>query len=390
MRKKKILYNVIRDYDYELFRSVYERLIEDPGLDIYFGSALSRSCRRLRKKQTRFWKRHLLRINNRQPTLNILKHYGIDKKKILTEFQMKWTRIDLSIDTNFIGKIRNKFPLTLKRVQTFHGFSGKKTASGEDATINSAAGEYDALFCFSDWHAELFRKSGFLTDRTRIYTIGFPILDGMIDSKIGRNTVLKQYGADVSKLSVLYAPSWNPQLSLHNIGKNLIEKLVDNSWTLLVKLHPNLMGKQPAVQAGGEIDWRTYLENYERKNKLIVLRDHYSPKYLQAADVLITDYGTTLFEYMLLGRPIIFYDTSEAASVSSLPEKMPQIRRAVHLFSNAEQAIDLLKTGRYKDTEGMSEAKRNLAEERFYDVGGATDRAVKAIYELLEIEPYAK
>ena len=73
-----------------------------------------------------------------------------------------------------------------------------------------------------------------------------------------------------------------------------------------------------------------------------------------------------------------------------MPEKLPQIRKAVHSFSKAEQAIDLLKTGGYKDTEGMAETKRNLAEERFYDVGGATDRAVKAIYELLEIEPYAK
>ncbi len=383
MRKKGILFNIIREYDYELFRPIYEKLYPDNRLDIYFGSALYHKWRKVRQKATPFWQKPLLRINNRQLLLESALKYGVDSKRILTELQCRLIRFDLFIDSSF-KVIRNIFPL--KRVQIFHGFSGKKDQNGQNGTISPRARQYDALFCFSHWHAELFKKAGFLTEKTKIYVIGFPMLDQLVNKSLDIDSILNRYNAAPDKPSVLYAPSWNPQLSLHNIGIDLIEKLAQlKDWTVLVKPHPISLDFKIAPHQ--QITLANWLGKFESQGKIIFVKDHGSPRYLKAADVLITDYGTTLFEFMLLTKPILFYDTPQAASISSLPQTLPLIRKATHCFKTAQQAIDILRSGSYKNTDNMKQLQKKLATQRFYDVGGATDRAVNAIYELLDLEP---
>jgi hypothetical protein len=92
---------------------------------------------------------------------------------------------------------------------------------------------------------------------------------------------------------------------------------------------------------------------------------------------------------MLLNRPILYYDTPEARSIMTMPETLTMIRQATHQFQRPEEALELLNTGRFKDAPNMSKIRRQLSQERFYEVGGATKRAVKAIYDLIGLKPPA-
>ncbi len=384
--KKKILLNVLRESDYEIFRPIYQKLIQDARLDIYFGSALIHKFRKKSLCYRGTFRQITARFTCKEPVLSLLDKYDIKQERILAEWQSKWKLWDMCIGTYF-KIIRTVFPT--KQVQIFHGFTGKKGVGGVDETINATASQYDALFCFSQMHAELFRSAGFLDSKTKIFCIGFPKLDDLVSGNISRETVLREYGADPSKTTVLYAPTWNPESSLNNVGEELIEKLCGGSWTLLVKPHPISLETRTA-KGYRRNNWAEYLTELEQKGKIIFIREQSSPRYLTAADVLITDLGTTLFEYMLLNKPILFYNSPRSLSITTLPQKIPKIRKVVYLFDKVDEAIGILKRGHLKDTDEMIEIKREITQERFYDVGGATGRAAKAIYEILGLEPFGK
>lgn len=381
--KRKILFNVVRENQFEMCAPIYHKLRNDPRLRIYFTSALCHNYYK-RLKRTMGWLGRFKAVAlSKQPALRLLAPY-IDSSGILSDQQVRWRRWDVCIEVQYHSP---KIKLPTKWIQMFHGFAGKLTPDGENYTVNKRAGKYDRLFCFSPKLVEHYIQSGYIKDEKAALCIGFPKLDGLVDGNITRDKVLQSYGADPSQMSVLYAPSWNPELSLNNIGEELIELLSNRQWTFLVKLHPISYQFVRRVEGYTRGDWDRFLDAQAAQGGLIYVRDQYSPRYLKAADVLITDHGSTLYEYMLLNRPVLYYDAPEAGSVMAMPETLPRIRRATRTFQRPQQALDLLSTGGFADTAGMAEARQQLAQERFYDVGGATERAVKAIYELIGLEP---
>jgi len=106
--------------------------------------------------------------------------------------------------------------------------------------------------------------------------------------------------------------------------------------------------------------------------------------------VLITDHGSTLYEYMVLGRPILYYDTEQGNERIQIISRLEKIRRLAYCFSEPEEAVELVRSlpaGRLSDSTDMAAARKECVEEVFYGVGGATDRAIAAIYDVLKIRP---
>jgi CDP-glycerol glycerophosphotransferase (TagB/SpsB family) len=235
------------------------------------------------------------------------------------------------------------------------------------------------------------RASGWLKNDGAAVLIGYPKLDGLIDGSFCRDEVLRSYGADPAKLSVLYAPSWCSNFSLEQIGDELTDLLSDGPWTLLVKLHPRsyqLKTRSIGESMGHKHNWREFLDDRAKQGRLIHVLDQDTCRYMTAADILITDQGSTLFEYMVLGRPILYYDTDEGNKYIYITGRLERIRRAAHSFQTPQEALELLKLfsgGQLHEGPDKAEAKKECVQEVFYDVGTATDRAVAAIYGLLEL-----
>jgi hypothetical protein len=387
--KRKILFNVLWENHFEIFAPIYDKLRTDPRLQIYFTSAYSRKYHKRLRHDTNRPQQSKAAVSKKEPALHLLKPYDVEPSKILSYKQVRWRRWDVCIEADYKTP---RMILPTKLIQIFHGFSGKFTSNSEvskfDGTINFAAGKYDKLFCFSPKHLELFLQSDFLKkDRTVAWCIGFPKLDGLVNDKVSRNELLRSYGADPSRMSVLYAPSWNPQLSLNRIGEELIELLSHRLWTLLVKLHPMSYQFYGAIEGYSRQNWYQFLNGLAKKRRLIHVQDQNSCRYLKSADILITDHGSTLYEYMLLNRPIFYYDTPEASSIMTMPEHLPSIREATHPFQKPQEVLKLLMKGKFTDILCKTEVRKRLVREHFYDVGGATNRAVSAVYELLDLEP---
>lgn len=364
--KRFILFNVVRENHYLMFEPLYERLKRDPRLNLYFTSS---------------WER---KEDGPVPTEVLLGKHNIRPDRIISPFQARWRRWDICAEVDY-KFARNFWPAT--RIQMFHGFNGKFRDKGRDGTIHQLISKFDALFCFSHTHERLFKESGYLKKNCRTFCIGFPKLDKILCAEPTRETILKDYGANPEKRSILYAPSWNSQLSLNNIGEDLIELLCRTGWTVMVKPHPM------SLQTFGDLpdykrhDWHQYLSRLHQEGRMIYVTEQNSCRYLKASDILISDHGSTVYEFMVLNRPILYYDTDEAESVMTIKQHLPKLRRVVLPFQTPREAIDIIRKEAWNDHPVETDIRRELIDFRFYDIGRATDRALQAMYSLMQLAP---
>ncbi len=90
-------------------------------------------------------------------------------------------------------------------------------------------------------------------------------------------------------------------LFFENFDKNDFQKfLAENTLLFCIKLHPKSKLNEE-------------FKNIQSENIMLINKDADSYVFLKLADVLITDYSSIYFDYLLLDRPIIFfaYDLKE-------------------------------------------------------------------------------
>lgn len=112
-----------------------------------------------------------------------------------------------------------------------------------------------------------------------------------------RKTLLWNNGCD--KI-VLYAPTFSPKLSsLPKIKDDLIRLLTKKDILLLIKLHP-------LTQKAWVDEYKQMAENYSN----VIFEDDFAvTKYMLMADVMISDTSSTIYEMLLLDKPVITLDT---------------------------------------------------------------------------------
>ena len=111
-----------------------------------------------------------------------------------------------------------------------------------------------------------------------------------------------------NKRMIFYMPTFRKSETLffENFDKNDFQKfLAENTLLFCIKLHPKSKLNEE-------------FKNIQSENIMVINKDADPYVFLKLADVLITDYSSIYFDYLLLGRPIIFfaYDLKEYLSDS--------------------------------------------------------------------------
>jgi hypothetical protein len=271
-----------------------------------------------------------------------------------------------------------------RRVQMFHGVAGKY-ANVYDAPTRSMRYWY-RIFFINQRRLRNFVAAGAIDPGSpAARLVGMPKVDSLVDGTYERDSTLHSLGLDPGRPTVLYAPTWSKHSSLHTVGVDLIESLGAAGFTVIVKLHENSRVRRD-YHSGG-VEWEARLEPVLRSRGGHLAKGSNANPYLVAADVLITDHSSVGFEYMLLDRPVVRVYMPELIAnanihpdyVSLLAEASITIREAAEVVTTVESCMS--------DPGRTSASRRAVAEELFYKPGTATARAVKELYDVLELDP---
>lgn len=168
----------------------------------------------------------------------------------------------------------------------------------ENAKHDSAMA--DLFISNSKFCTELYR-SAFWYDG-EILECGYPRNDILINCHhYTKHKVFRCFGLDDDTKIILYAPTYRADHNMdvyaldYNQILRALEKKDGCNWMFLVRMHPNISGMADAV---------TY-------NEKVINATHYDDmqELMGASDILITDYSSTMFEFMLMQKPVFLYAT---------------------------------------------------------------------------------
>ncbi|MET3949923.1 CDP-glycerol:glycerophosphate glycerophosphotransferase [Arthrobacter sp. UYEF36] len=208
----------------------------------------------------------------------------------------------------------NNFPFYFRKregqvyIQTWHGTPLKKLGNDVARTNFSLSywnlmwreAEYwDALLAQNDYAAGVLAKCfGF---DGRVVADGYPRNDSLTRERMeqDRPEIRRRLGIPAGKTAILYAPTWRDDAKNASRQYEMVTYLdfekaqqqLGDDYVLLLRGHHNIAGQRQTAANEFVIDVTEYPE----------VNDLYT-----AADILVNDYSSVMFDFCVTGKPIIF------------------------------------------------------------------------------------
>lgn len=196
--------------------------------------------------------------------------------------------------------------------------------------------------------------------RAKIILGGYPRNEAFFD-EASRNSIRKEVlGAD-KKHIYAYMPTWRSDKYSHNMIKEKLEdidELLNDNEEMYVKLH--------AVHR--------YNIDFDKFDNIRPFPSEYETyAFLNAADCLVTDYSSVLFDYSITGRRTVLFtfdeeEYSEKRGMYTDPKELP--------FKRTSDALELLAYMRMPEVYGYDEIKNKFC---LYDNPNASKKLLERV-----------
>ena len=227
-------------------------------------------------------------------------------------------------------------------------------------------------------------------DLRKMYVTGQPRLDYVTNSD-GKKKVTELFGEDINRYEklIFFAPSYRSNMSCHagkiyseNIfrlddfdNKALDEFLVKNNAAIIYKLHPI----EQTAFAGRIFSMSEHC--YELTDATLFEHDIRYDEVLSAFDVMISDYSSIVYDYLLLNRPVVYllpdyeeYKNAKGFVFSNIDAFMPGEK--AYTFSELLIALG----NAFEEPNLYEDARKNVILNRFdYTDGKSAERCYNQI-----------
>jgi hypothetical protein len=290
-----------------------------------------------------------------------------------------WQRVDLLIGSDpwSVPTLRR----CRRRINFFHGVAGKYDLE-DPSHLPIGFDLYDRVAFVNADRMQRYIARGIIPPDKAVL-VGFPKLDPLVNGHIDGDAVRKRLGLASGRPTALFAPTWSPASSLNLAGEKIVAALAETGWNVIIKPHAWSFDLEPKYSGG--IDWRKRLQSIERPGQVVLSDTADATPLLAAADLMVTDHSSIGFEFCLLDRPLIVFDTPDLAAVARInPERLAALRSAARVVNDAS-AIGTAAAEELATADRLKNERAAAARPLFHRPGTATDRALEVVYELLDL-----
>ncbi|CAM4481250.1 CDP-glycerol glycerophosphotransferase family protein [Paenibacillus xylanexedens] len=196
-----------------------------------------------------------------------------------------------------------------------------------------------------------------------------------------RQKVKSHYGLNVNKKILLYAPTFRYKLGDSNIREVyetninyelIIEKLASkysDEWCILLRLHPLVSGASKSITL---LDYVIDASNYSDSQELVA-----------AADIMITDYSSIMFEPAYVRKPVFLFAPDRKEYING--ERKLLIDYDTLPFSIAESNEELANyIENFNQEEYVNQVDEFMEKYGVHEDGHASERSGKFILDLID------
>ncbi|MBI4881991.1 MAG: CDP-glycerol glycerophosphotransferase family protein [Planctomycetes bacterium] len=349
--RRRVLFSASSPVSVVVLRPLLEVLARDPRIELFFTGE----------------------YRGQDDGRELLACSGLERVEVLRESEAKALRGDLYLcpDNSRAGKA------CLSRVLTFHGVSFKGRSLVERARW------FHRVFLVGPYQRRRLAELGvFPEGDARLQDIGMPKLDRLARGEVDRDAARRSCGAAPREVCVLYAPTWGEHSSLVTMGERLLSELAARGDVkVVVKLHDHHVNPERSA-----VDWAERVRRLGLQNVVLYEgADVVAP--LAAADILISDASSVSQEFCLLDRPILFADVPELFRSERYRDTLDLETwgRRIGITFRAPEEVHAALERSMREPGEFSAPRRAAADDLFYGPGGATRRAVLALYRELRL-----
>ena len=264
--------------------------------------------------------------NKGYKTVCLYKTYGESKVFYKNEFRkiifdLKFTKYYAAAKCTFVSDyylpaFANKPRKGSHLVQLWHGcgafkkwgYSTKESSWGLKSdffTKYNVHQTYTDIITSSEQVNSIYAEA-FNADLSKVKALGVARTDVFFDNDFVREKtaeVYEKYNIDKNKKIILWAPTYRGDSlqKSHNEFTLEIEKMYNefkDDFVLIIKFHPHL---------AKSFDMKKFVPDYMSDFAFKTWHTYPIENLLCAADILVSDYSSLVFEYSLLEKPMIFY-----------------------------------------------------------------------------------
>jgi CDP-glycerol glycerophosphotransferase len=270
-------------------------------------------------------------------------------------------------------------------LQTFHGYPSKSMgaslwrAQGRPESVITSecarrSGAWDAIVVPESLCVDLYRREYRFAGETLV--TGYPRNDALLreDAAAARARVLEQLGIGTDRILVLYAPTWRDTVAtspwtaklFDGLDLEALAKQLGDGYAVLLRGH-NYNLREGLESSTGHV-WD--VSAYPEINDLLL-----------AADVAVLDYSSIRFDWLVTGKPVLFFvpDLVDYLSSRGVLFDYESTAPGPLLESTAEVAATLLDLGGVTSEYAAARELFNKQFNRLHD-GYATERVINAFF----------
>ncbi len=283
-------------------------------------------------------------------------------------YNARWRLFDLIVATEF-----SAVPWWFKsglRIALFHG-AGPKMGYYERLAENY----FDIVFSPGPtavkFQEQIIKNTA--GKNTKLLPVGLPAIDKLY------NKAQTEEKPVCPKPAVLYAPSWHIDPSLVAMDEPFLKALSElKNYHVIIRPHPNLLLPE---RCGGK-DWKEIMIALESENFEISLTGSIYDQ-LHRTDILIGDYSSVLYEYLVFDRPGFLYVSEKLLYKVLYPFTVAPLLTAFNNISDFEILSQILDNEMANPINKQKE-RNGLLNDIFYNVGSATEVAAEEIVKLAD------
>jgi CDP-glycerol glycerophosphotransferase len=270
-------------------------------------------------------------------------------------------------------------------LHTFHGYPFKSMGislwrlQGRPESVIAQecarrSGAWDAIVEPESFCVDLHRRDYEFTGRALV--TGYPRNDALVtaDTALVRSRVLAQLGIDEDRIVVLYAPTWRDTLAtspwtaqlFDGLDLEALSKKLGDRYAVLLRGHNYNLREGFSPVVGNVWDVTAYPEI----NDLLL-----------AADVAVLDYSSIRFDWLIAGKPVVFFvpDLEDYLSSRTVLYDFPPTAPGPLLGTTDEVGEALLDLGTVVSEYAAARELFNKEFNRLHD-GHATERVINAFF----------
>jgi CDP-glycerol glycerophosphotransferase len=292
---------------------------------------------------------------------------------------------ELSTAKVIVSNVKNFLPYHKKRsqfyIQTWHGSMAFKVI--EKAAQVKLSPQYIEETMADSKMIDLFLSCNNIQTKEirdffwydgEIFECGSPRNDMLYKPIQYKDSIKRNIGFSPEIKLALYAPTFRDdhRTDIYNLDLAMVSKCLsdryDGEWRVLVRLHPNVMGKNIVKLSPNSIDVTSYPDMQEL---------------LLTADVLITDYSTIIYDALIMRKTVFLYapdlaDYKENRGLNPVYFNLP--------ISVSKTNFELLDRIRKFDADVYQKRLDSFFDfVRIYDDGNASKRVVEKINTICHI-----